>query len=309
MASQICYRCDVSKHLDEFKKHRGICKKCSNKEARKSREKWKEEMRDKYMYCKYCDKEVTGSEKKRKHMCKKCHNLRSDKIKRREKEKRKETDVSKNCSNCKEFLKYSNFTQQKEICNNCVYQRRRDRLSDSDQIERKCLGCGKIKNGSKFKKGVHKCRECHNIRRRKWSKRPDVREKDRDYRKQRREDPIYRLEHNYRSRVSALLKGRTRKGSMELLGCSIEEFKEHLEKKFRDGMTWKNYGILWQIDHIIPCASFDFSDRDSVSKCFYYTNLQPLTRSENASKWCRIDVKFGNMQLSQPDKHTPPNLA
>jgi hypothetical protein len=38
---------------------------------------------------------------------------------------------------------------------------------------------------------------------------------------------------------------------MELLGCSIDEFKKYIESLFEDGMTWQNYPA-WHIDHIIP---------------------------------------------------------
>ena len=38
------------------------------------------------------------------------------------------------------------------------------------------------------------------------------------------------------------------------------------------------------IDHIIPCATFDFSKDDEVRKCFSPENLQWLTQSENSAK-------------------------
>jgi len=48
--------------------------------------------------------------------------------------------------------------------------------------------------------------------------------------------------------------------SMELLGCTKDEFKTHIEKQLRIGMCWRNYGLPteqggWELDHIIP-ASF-----------------------------------------------------
>jgi len=41
-------------------------------------------------------------------------------------------------------------------------------------------------------------------------------------------------------------------------------------------MTWDNYGSLWHIDHIKPCASYDLADPLQQAECFHYTNLQPL---------------------------------
>ena len=73
------------------------------------------------------------------------------------------------------------------------------------------------------------------------------------------------------------------------MGCSIEFLKEYLEKQFKSGMNWDNYGE-WHVDHIIPCVSFDLSDPEQQKKCFYYTNLQPLWAIENLEKRF-IDVK------------------
>lgn len=71
----------------------------------------------------------------------------------------------------------------------------------------------------------------------------------------------------------------------ELLGCTRNEFRTHIESQFRDGMTWGNYGKLgWHIDHIRPCASFDLTDPEQQRLCYHYTNLQPLWAEENHSK-------------------------
>ncbi len=68
-----------------------------------------------------------------------------------------------------------------------------------------------------------------------------------------------------------------------LIGCSLQEFKQHLETTFKDNMTWDNYGE-WNIDHIIPCICFDVTDEIQLLKCFNYKNLQALWGKENSSK-------------------------
>lgn len=70
---------------------------------------------------------------------------------------------------------------------------------------------------------------------------------------------------------------------MEYLGCSALELREHLEDQFTDGMTWENYGE-WEIDHVRPCASFDFTKEEDIHACFHFTNTQPLWRADNRRK-------------------------
>jgi hypothetical protein len=70
----------------------------------------------------------------------------------------------------------------------------------------------------------------------------------------------------------------------EILGCSFEEFKQHLESLWEPWMNWDNYGNpkdaivepnkTWDIDHIIPLATA--KTEDDVYRLNHYTNLQPL---------------------------------
>lgn len=92
-------------------------------------------------------------------------------------------------------------------------------------------------------------------------------------------DINFRLHENLRSRLSNALKGRVKNTTIEELGCSIEEFKLHLEKLFDENMNWENYGSYWEIDHIQPL---------SKGGSFHYTNTQPMHFSENRSKGNRV---------------------
>ena len=96
----------------------------------------------------------------------------------------------------------------------------------------------------------------------------------------------YKLTQSLRSRVrSVVKKGYKSDYTMKLLGCDVITLINHLESKFRDGMSWDKYGnVGWHIDHIIPCNSFDLTDPIQQKKCFHYTNLQPLWYWENCSK-------------------------
>ena len=108
-------------------------------------------------------------------------------------------------------------------------------------------------------------------------------------RKQRRlKDPNYRLACSLRGRVfHALTAQRVSKTNktFELLGCTIEEARQHIEKQFVEGMSWKNYALdTWHIDHIIPVNTFDLTKEEEQKKCFHYTNLRPLVAKKNLSR-------------------------
>ena len=87
-----------------------------------------------------------------------------------------------------------------------------------------------------------------------------------------------------------MLKGITKKSTktLNLLDVkNVSEVKIHLEKQFKNGMTWNNHGE-WHIDHIIPCASFNLRCPVQQLACFNYKNLQPLWASDNMSKGAKI---------------------
>lgn len=69
-----------------------------------------------------------------------------------------------------------------------------------------------------------------------------------------------------------------------MLGCEITFFKEYIESLFEDGMSWDNHGE-WELDHIIPCSSFNMNIKEDQKKCFHYTNIQPLWKTENRKKY------------------------
>lgn len=99
-------------------------------------------------------------------------------------------------------------------------------------------------------------------------------------------DINYKIICTLRNRLGRALRGNLKiKTTLELIGCSIEILKQHLESKFTEGMDWNNHSLHgWHIDHIRPCASFDLSNTEQQKQCFHYTNLQPLWAEENLKK-------------------------
>lgn len=100
----------------------------------------------------------------------------------------------------------------------------------------------------------------------------------REYQRNRRKnDSLFKLKYvvGRLIRNSLKCKGLSKnKKSKDILGCDIEFFKNYLEDRFTEEMNWDNYGIVWDVDHIIPlCTALTEED---VLKLNHYTNLQPL---------------------------------
>ncbi len=87
----------------------------------------------------------------------------------------------------------------------------------------------------------------------------------------------------------------------EILGCSLEEFKEYIVSKWKPWMSWENYGILvkgeeergWDCDHIIPLHTA--KTMEGAVRLNHHTNFQPLCSHHNRH------IKRGKMD-NQPKK-------
>lgn len=109
-------------------------------------------------------------------------------------------------------------------------------------------------------------------------------------------DCIFKLECNIRRLIQLSLKSKGYSKdtkTFKILGCNIEEFKNHLESKFESWMTWENKGLFnstfnhgWDLDHIIPLCSA--STKEDIIKLNHYTNFQPLCGKINR------EIKNGN---------------
>lgn len=107
------------------------------------------------------------------------------------------------------------------------------------------------------------------------------------------EDPNYKIRHKFTHWLGNVLRYRPvriiNRGNPskleQLLGCSINEFRAHIEHQFLPSMTWENYGRNgWEVDHIKGCAEFDLTDPAQQRVCFHYTNLRPLWRHQNRKR-------------------------
>jgi hypothetical protein len=116
-----------------------------------------------------------------------------------------------------------------------------------------------------------------------------IRQIKRDYeRKRKASDPLYKLISNFRTAIYQVLKENSvekNKSYFDVLQYSPEELINHLEKQFKDDMTWDNYGI-WHVDHKLPITSFDIQEMgdEEFMKCWSLDNLQPMWGEENIRK-------------------------
>jgi len=130
----------------------------------------------------------------------------------------------------------------------------------------------------------------------KWREenRDKLRKTKRDYEKNRKDsDPLYKLIANFRTAIWTVLKESNvdKYGHyFDVLQYSPEELINHLEKQFKDDMTWDNYGI-WHVDHKSPITSFDIQEMgdEEFMKCWSLDNLQPMWGEENIRKSNKIN--------------------
>lgn len=126
-----------------------------------------------------------------------------------------------------------------------------------------------------------------------WQRAYNARTKERrkQYNRSRIEnDPMFRLRRALEARIRIAVKkkyGKKARKTMSLVGCDIPFLRTYIESRFKEGMSWTNYGYgadRWNIDHVIPCSRFDLSQSGEQQQCFHYSNLQPLWHVDNRNK-------------------------
>lgn len=105
------------------------------------------------------------------------------------------------------------------------------------------------------------------------------------FRERKATDPLFKLKCDIRCLIGSCFRKqflRKSRKTNEILGCTFEEFKVHLEKQFDKNMNWDNHGSYWEIDHIKPISLA--KNKEEVIELNHFTNLRPLEKSENRAK-------------------------
>ena len=245
METKICSKCGIEKLINKFHKTK------NNKDGLA-------------YYCKKCVSEISrnynknNAERKKKSE-KQWRENNPEKVKAWRKKYYKE--------NQEKILEYAKIYTKE------YYKKNKERIKANNKLSgyrKKYYQINKVK--------IKKYSEKHKERRKKYI---------RIYQREKlRNDPVYRLNSHIRFAIWNSLKGNKNRHSWEkLVGYDCQELKEHLEKQFRDGMTWENYG-KWHLDHILPISLFNVTGIKSkgFKRCWALENLQPMWAKENLSK-------------------------
>lgn len=221
-----------------------------------------------------------------------------------------------------------------KICNGCKIPKELDQFSKdktrSDGLSYKCKICAKTitknsvaKNKIKYiqkqneyyqnNKKEHLLRNKNYIKKNKikynlYQKEYNIKNKDKIkiYKNQYK---LYQYNNNVEYKILVLLRSRLRtvlnssninksNKTIELLGCTIEQFKQHLEQQFKPEMNWLNHGEIWEIDHIKACDNFDLTIIENQFKCFHYSNMQPLFKTTKIAESFGYTNEIGNREKS-----------
>ena len=262
-----CNICKGEKDETEFRDRRITCNECRTKITKEEREKYAETAHTITIECTICKVKKPGTEFYYKaKRCKPCIAAADSDTTH----KPSATDPAKTCSHCKTEKPATEYRYKSLKCKAC---------------DTKKLYEWRAENSETFKKICKTYREKED---KKLHRAQYLKEKYTT-------DMNNRLEKLYRNRVRHYIKiggGKSSKDKYtDLLGCSYETLIKWLESNFVEGMTWNNYGDVWQIDHTTPCSVFDFTIEENAKACFNWSNLYPLFGEENLEKSCKINMK------------------
>jgi hypothetical protein len=162
-------------------------------------------------------------------------------------------------------------------------------------MEKRCTKCGQIKalvefgNLKKGKEGkCSYCKECAKKDLKEWTSKnqPQVKQRSKDYlSKRRKEDSEWYFKEILRNQVRRYVVSKKGIRTEEILGETYSNVRVHIERQFKEGMSWHNHGE-WHIDHIVPLTSGN--KREEWIALNHYTNLQPLWAADNLKKGAKI---------------------
>lgn len=211
-----------------------------------------------------------------KDQCKECQ-LAKRKL---QKEERKTDTSTRVCKTCKVEQPIQQFEVRRANCKECVKQAKQPYLK-STRVHRTEVTRKYRENHPEYvKKDLENTKEYNRIHRKEINAKENHRKKI---------DPAFKLTKHLRSSLLSALKGtRKHKSALKILGCDIDFLKKWFEHQFDANMSWENHGKYWHIDHITPIASCNMSNLEEIERCFHWSNMHPLEKTENMKKSNKI---------------------
>jgi len=318
-----CKKCIESIPIDKFRKNSNTCKSCVNEKTREQYHKKKQDLlrlieekgSNNIIITCGCCKENKSADLFDNcfKSCKDCNKKKNQEMHKKKKEIQLEkgysydfekkcyscqivkqgTEFTKNCSYCKECNKtrlhesYLKFRETR-IQNNREYRKKRveqDIKFETSDNKRTCKTCNQELNidkfsicGGNFLQTI--CNGCRAINNKEYR---NTSEKYKEYLDKNK------IIFSCRSRIHSLIKKNNRISRKEMIGCDHNLFKDWLQfvcTKYK--YDYNLYGTQWELDHIIPCNSFDLENKEEQIICFHWTNMAPLESSLNSSKRDKI---------------------
>jgi len=200
------------------------------------------------------------------------------------------------CYRCKEIKPISEFGNNKSTknglqrsCRSCKSETDKEYRFNpkyrQTQLERKRVWGmeRKLKNPQKYKEMIEKRRQVRNYRE--------------EYNRV-MNDPLLRCKSGIRRLILSSLKVRNInksklvKTTEDILGCTLDNFKIHIENQFEHGMNWLNHGD-WHFDHIVPLDVAE--NEDEIIKLNHYSNFKPLWSGDNLSKSTKVYIEYNEL--------------
>lgn len=261
---QLCPDCNMDKPVSDFTIAKRVyprCRRCQNDINNRKRKEAKERVKDTTKVCKVCHVEKNGIEFEfRTLTCKLCFCEKDKEANHRPSAE----DPDKHCRVCQETKQATAFRKRELVCKEC---------------NKKKLYKWREENKERF---LEICKT--------YREKEDKRELRRKYLRDKYKNDIEsKLLQRYRTRVRLCIKKKYYPKNKhfeygQLLGCNWDVLVSWLEYNMTPEMSWENYGTYWHVDHVQPCARFDFSEEENRRKCFNWTNLAPLEAVENLRK-------------------------
>lgn len=184
-------------------------------------------------------------------------------------------EIASKCNSRSEFCAYDTTAYMKASELNLM-----DKLFPKPNCgsseKRFCPSCKICKGINNFLKPTGMCRECRN-------------KKDKERKKK---DNLYKLTVDLRSKLlkyfNKLDVKSEKRRNFDIMGCTFEEFKNHIESQFESWMNWDNRGDVcevlrpncsWDLDHIIPLSTA--KTEEELYLLNHWSNFQPLCSFKN----------------------------